>query len=99
MGFGNKPQSMDELLKEFMKRIPHRTKLQRGMVLHVWPEIVGDKIAAVTRNLHFEGNRLVLEVNNSAWRHEIHMKRFSIAKRLNEKVGSKVVQEIVVRAS
>lgn len=99
MGFGNKPQSMDELLKEFMKRIPHRTKLQRGMVLHVWPEIVGDKIAAVSKNLHFEGNRLVLEVNNSAWRHEIHMKRFSIAKRLNEKVGSKVVQEIVVRAS
>jgi len=90
---------MDELLKEFMKRIPHRTKLQRGMVLHVWPEIVGDKIAAVTKNLHFEGNRLVLEVNNSAWRHEIHMKRFSIAKQLNEKVGSKVVQEIVVRAS
>ena len=90
---------MDELLKEFMKRIPHRTKLQRGMVLHVWPEIVGDKIAAVTKNLHFEGNRLVLEVNNSAWRHEIHMKRFSIVKRLNEKVGSKVVQEIVVRAS
>ncbi|WP_340104084.1 DUF721 domain-containing protein [Rhodohalobacter sp. 8-1] len=99
MAFGNKPQSMDELLKEFMKRIPHRTKLQRGMVLHVWPEIVGDKIAAVSKNLHFEGNRLVLEVDNSAWRHEIHMKRFSIAKRLNEKVGNKVVQEIVVRAS
>ncbi len=90
---------MDELLKEFMKRIPHRTKLQRGMVLHVWPEIVGDKIAAVSKNLHFEGNRLVLEVDNSAWRHEIHMKRFSITKRLNEKVGSKVVQEIIVRAS
>jgi len=99
MGFGNKPQSMDELLKEFMKRIPHRTKLQRGMVLHVWPEIVGDKIAAVSKNLHFEGNRLVLEVDNSAWRHEIHMKRFSITKKLNEKVGSKVVQEIIVRAS
>jgi len=90
---------MDELLKEFMKRIPHRTKLQRGMVLHVWPEIVGDKIAAVSKNLHFEGNRLVLEVDNSAWRHEIHMKRFSITKKLNEKVGSKVVQEIIVRAS
>jgi len=90
---------MDELLKEFMKRIPHRTKLQRGMVLHVWPDVVGEKIAAVSKNLHFEGNRLVLEVDNSAWRHEIHMKRFSITKKLNEKVGSKVVQEIIVRAS
>lgn len=99
MAFGNKPQSMDDLLKEFMKRIPHRTKLQRGMVLHIWPEIVGEKIASVSKNLHFEGNRLVVEVNNASWRHEIHMNRFSIVKRLNEKVGSKVVQEIVVRAS
>jgi len=99
MSFGNKPQSMDKLLKEFMKKIPHRTKLQRGMILHVWPEVVGDKIAAVSKNLHFEGNRLVVETETGAWRHEIHMNRFSIAKRLNDKVGSKIVKEIVVRAS
>lgn len=99
MAFGNKPQSMDNLLKEFMKKIPHRTKLQRGMILHVWPEVVGEKIAKVSKNLHFEGNRLVVEVENSAWRHEIHMNRFSIAKKLNDKVDSKVVKEIVVRAS
>lgn len=99
MAFGNKPQSMDQLLKEFMKRIPHRTKLQRGMVLHIWPEIVGEKIASVCKNLHFEGSRLVVDVETSAWRHEIHMNRFSIAKKLNEKVGSKIVKEIVVRAS
>lgn len=49
MAFGNKPQSMDKLLQEFMKRIPHRTKLQRGMVLHVWPDIVGDKIAGISK--------------------------------------------------
>lgn len=99
MAFGKKPQSMDNLLKEFMKRIPHRTKLQRGMVLHIWPEIVGDKIASVCKKVHFEGNRLIVHVENSAWRHEIHMNRFSIAKKLNDKVGSKVVKEIVVRAS
>jgi len=98
MAFGKKPQSMDKLLQEFMKRIPHRTKLQRGMVLHIWPEIVGSKIATVCKNVHFEGNRLILYVENSVWRHEIHMNRFSIAKKLNDKVGSKVVKEIVVRA-
>jgi len=98
MSFGNKPQSMDQLLKEFMKKIPHRTKLQRGMVLHVWPEVVGEKISSVSHNLHFEGSRLVVEVANSAWRHEINANRFSIAKRLNDKVGTKIVKEIVVRA-
>ncbi len=90
---------MDNLLKEFMKRIPHRTKLQRGMVLHVWPEIVGERINSVCKNLHFEGSRLVVEVETAAWRHEIHMNRFSIAKKLNDKVGSKIVKEIVVRSA
>lgn len=98
MGFGNKPQSLDKLLKDFMKRIPHRTELKRGMVLHVWPDVVGQKIASVTKNLRFEGDRLVMEVENPAWRHEIHANRYSIAKKLNDKVDGKIVKEIIVRA-
>lgn len=98
MAFGRKPQSMNQLLKEFMKKIPHQSELKRGMVLHFWPAVVGERISSVTQNLHFEGNRLVMNVDNEAWRHEIHSNRFSIAKRLNEKVGSKVVKEIIVRA-
>lgn len=98
MGFGNKPQSLDKLLKDFMKRIPHRTELKRGMVLHVWGDVVGEKIASVTKNLHFEGDRLVMEVDNPAWRHEIHANRYSIAKKLNDKVDAKIVKEIIVRA-
>lgn len=98
MGFGKKPQSLDKLLKDFMKRIPHRTELKRGMILHVWPDVVGEKIASVTKNLHFEGDRLVMEVDNPAWRHEIHANRYSIAKKLNDKVDAKIVKEIIVRA-
>lgn len=99
MAFGNKPQSMNSLLKDFMKKIPNRSKLQRGMVLHVWPQVVGDQMNAVCNDIHFEGNRLVVKVKDSAWRHEIHMNRFSIAKKLNDKVGEKIVKEIIVRAS
>ncbi|MGF1671738.1 MAG: DUF721 domain-containing protein [Balneolaceae bacterium] len=98
MTFGNKPQEMSTLLKEFLKRVPNRKELKRGMVLHFWPEIVGEKIASNSKNLHFENDRLIVEVENSAWRHEIHMNRFSIAKKLNEKVGSKTVKELVVRS-
>jgi predicted nucleic acid-binding Zn ribbon protein len=97
MAFGKKPEPMGKLLKSFMKNIPQKTELQRGMVLHFWPEVVGDQIESVTQKLRFEGNTLMVHVNSDVWRHEIHANRFSIAKRLNEKVGSKVVKEIVVR--
>jgi predicted nucleic acid-binding Zn ribbon protein len=98
MAFGRKPQSMNQLLKDFMKKIPHQTELKRGMVLHLWPSVVGEKISNVSKDLKFDGSKLIIRVENEAWRHEIHANRFSIAKKLNEKVGSNVVKEIIVRA-
>lgn len=98
MAFGKKPESINRLLKNFMNKIPQKTELRRGMVLHFWPEVVGDNINGVTKNLRFEGDKLFVKVESEVWRHEIHANRFSIVKRLNDKVGSKVVKEIVVRA-
>lgn len=98
MAFGKKPKSMNELLKQFMKKIPHQTELKRGMILHLWPEVVGDQIQAITKDIHFEGNRLVVKVQSDAWRYELHANRFSIAKKLNDRVDSKIIKEIIVRA-
>lgn len=78
--------------------MPHQTELKRGMVLHFWPSVVGERIASVTKDVRFEGSKLIVKVDNEAWRHEIHANRFSIIKKLNEKVDSKVVKEIIVRA-
>jgi len=98
MAFGRKPQSMNQLLKEFMRKMPHQTELKRGMVLHLWPTVVGERMNEVIKDVRFEGNKLIVKVENEAWRHEIHMNRFSIAKKLNDRVDSKVVKEIIVRA-
>lgn len=97
MAFGKKPQSMNALLKEFMKKIPHQTELKRGMVLHLWPSVVGDRINTATKNLRFEGNKLIVTVVSDAWRYELHTNRFSIAKKLNDRVDAKIIKEIIVR--
>lgn len=94
----NKPQPLSELVKNFLDDVPYKKRLKRGMVLSLWGETVGHKIQAEAENVHFEHGNLVIHVENSAWRHEIHMKRYSIAKRLNEKVGGNIVKEIVVRS-
>lgn len=98
MAFGRKPKPMNELLREFMKKVPQQTELKRGMALHLYPEVVGERIAAATSGLKFDGTKLIITVKSEAWRFELHANRFSIAKRINEKVGSKVVKEIIVRS-
>jgi predicted nucleic acid-binding Zn ribbon protein len=94
----NPPKPLKELVKSFLDDVPYRKRLKRGMILSLWDEIVGEAIAEQTQNLRFEHGRLVLNVKNPAWRQEIHMKRFSIAKKLNDEVGEKIIKEIVVRS-
>ncbi|MEX1011532.1 MAG: DUF721 domain-containing protein [Balneolaceae bacterium] len=97
MAYSNKPRPLDTILKEVLERMPRRREMKRGMVLHFWPNVVGGQMARATRNLYFEGDKLIVLAENEAWRYEIHMNRFTIAKRLNEKVNGEVVSTILVR--
>ncbi|WP_234567473.1 DUF721 domain-containing protein [Rhodohalobacter sp. 614A] len=97
MAFGRKPKALNNLLQEFMDKIPQKTEMKRGMVLHYWPDVVGGKIAEVTKQIRFDGSKLIVTVENEAWRYEIHKNRFTIAKKLNDRVESKVVKDIIVR--
>lgn len=94
----DKPKPLSDALQDFLDRFPQKKKLKQGMILAIWQEVVGERIASQTEELHFEGNKLVCKVKNQVWRHEIHANRFSIAKRLNAKVKGQVVGDIIVRS-
>lgn len=94
----NTPKPLSEILQNYIDKFPHKTKLRKGMVLSIWEDVVGTRIAEQTENLHFEGSRLVMTVKNQVWRHEIHANRFNIAKKLNKRVKSQIVSDIIVRA-
>lgn len=88
---------MNELLREFLKRFPQRDQMQRGMVMHLWPSVVGSRINNATRSLKFSGDTLVVTVSSEAWRYELHANRYSIAKKLNNRVKAEVVKKIIIR--
>lgn len=94
----DKPKKLGAELQSFLDRFPNKKKLKQGMVLSIWAEIVGERIAEHTEDLHFEGDKLACKVQNQVWRHEIHANRFSIAKRLNERMQGQVVADIIVRS-
>lgn len=92
------PKPISESLQNFLDKFPQKKKLRQGMVLSVWKDVVGNRIASQVTDIHFESGKLVIKVSNQVWRHEIHANRFSIAKRLNEKVKSQIVGDIIVRS-
>ncbi|MBO6537026.1 MAG: DUF721 domain-containing protein [Balneolaceae bacterium] len=94
----DKPKKLGSELQNFLDRFPNKKKLKQGMVLSIWAEVVGERIAKHTEDLHFEGDKLACKVSNQVWRHEIHANRFNIAKRLNERMQGQVVADIIVRS-
>ncbi len=97
-GLSRKPRILHDILEEYLQKHPNQEKVKRGKVLSVWKEVVGPQIANVSQNVHFERDQLVVEVPHSAWRHELHMNRDSIVRKLNQRVGSEVVKALLVRA-
>lgn len=93
----NPPKPLSEVLNKFLDDVPYRKRLKKGMILSFWPGVVGDAIAQQARNVHFEQETLVVHVKNPVWRNEIHRQRFSIAQKLNRKVGDDIVDKIIVR--
>lgn len=96
--YDRKPQSLKELIRSYLKDFPEKKRLKKGMILSLWPVVVGEAIAHQSDNLHFEGDKLIVNVNDTMWRHELHMQRYAIMKKLNKEVQENIVKEIIVRA-
>lgn len=43
------------------------------------------------------GSKLFVSVNSAVWRQELHLRREEWRQRLNEELGSELIQEIVFR--
>jgi len=94
----DKPKPLKDALEDFLEKFPQKKKLKQGMILSSWREVVGTKMAEQCTDVHFEGDKLIIEVLHPVWRNEIHMNRFSIMKKLNNKVKGNVIKEVVVRS-
>ena len=73
------------------------TPLLQKRLIDEWPEVMGEMIAGYTQNLYIRNQTLFVHMTNPALRADLSMERKEIVRRLNEKVGSQVITDIVFR--
>ena len=59
-----------------------------------WPALAGERIAKRTRAVAFRDGVMTIEVEGSAWMHELNFLRREIVRRANQRVGANVVREV-----
>ena len=93
----SKTISLAEALKEYITEMNMGGKLSEIGVINSWEEIVGKAISSRTSKIYMKDHVLFVHLNSSVVRNELLMLREVLKAKLNEKAGSEVVKDIVLR--
>jgi predicted nucleic acid-binding Zn ribbon protein len=92
---GTRPTRVDVVLAQVLEKHGVQKQVQRVSVLDLWPEIVGDRVAAVTRVKGLDRDALFVEVRSSAWLMELSMLKTEVLERVNARLADAPLERIV----
>lgn len=90
-------QQLKDLIMRNLRVQGLETPLLQKRLIDEWPEVMGEMIAGYTQNLYIRNQTLFVHMTNPALRADLSMERKEIVRKLNEKVGSQVITDIVFR--
>jgi predicted nucleic acid-binding Zn ribbon protein len=83
-----------DLLQRFLRQGPLSEGLERQRALEIWPEVVGEVIAAHSEAISLEGGVLHVRVDGSVWAQELTMLQTQIAAGFARRLGEGAVTDI-----
>jgi predicted nucleic acid-binding Zn ribbon protein len=93
----SKTISIAEALKDYIREMKLEGKLLEVNVINSWEETVGKAIASRTSKIYIKDHILYVHLSSSVVRNELLMLRETLKSKLNEKAGTEVIREIVLR--
>jgi len=97
-GRKNSMQPLQEVLREIMGQEPSLSRgIYKSRIPAAWNEVVGPSAARVTKSVWFRNGVVYVSLHSSIIRSELMLHRDTIIRNMNEKIGSGVVTELVLR--
>lgn len=87
-----------ESLAGVLPRVLRQLGLEEGLLgwraVHEWEQVVGPRVARHTRAVAFRDGVLQIEVEGSAWMHELGFLKTDLMRKVNRQLGSRLVRNI-----
>jgi hypothetical protein len=90
-------QRLGDILKGLVRDPKYKAKLYQKKIENTWEETMGIWINRETRSIRIKDNVLVIRINSSALREELHFMRETIREKMNDLLGEEYVREVVVK--
>jgi predicted nucleic acid-binding Zn ribbon protein len=93
----SKTISLAEAIDDFIREMNIGEKLSETGVINSWEEIVGKAISTRTTKIYIKNHILYVHLNSSVVRNELLMLREVLREKLNQKAGTEIIKDIVLR--
>lgn len=89
--------SIGDALKEFLKKSKLKSGVQAMQVKEAWEKIMGKTIANYTDKIEIINSTLFISTNVAPLKNELIYQKNKIIERVNEALGEKVINEVVIK--
>jgi len=89
--------TLKDAIEQLIRAYGFQDKLLETTLIDSWESVVGGVYAAHTENLKVKNRTLFVRIDSPALRQELAMQKTGLLKKLNQKTGKKVIDEIVFR--
>jgi predicted nucleic acid-binding Zn ribbon protein len=90
----NDPRSLATILPALFEQLGLARTAEGWRAVAEWPTVAGPRIARHTRALSFRDGTLAVEVEGSAWMHELGFLGRELVRNLNRHLGADVVSDV-----
>jgi predicted nucleic acid-binding Zn ribbon protein len=92
--------SLGDAIQEFLKGRNNyrlRTGIQAVQIETVWEQLMGKVIAKYTDKIEIVGGKLFITSSVAALKNELLYQKDTIIKRVNEALGEKVINDVIIK--
>ena len=89
-------ESVGDILGRLSRNRRWGKRVFESKALMIWEDVVGESLRAHTRPVRVKEGRMVVAVEDSVWKQEISLLQGEIIEKLNDRIGSEVIRDIVL---
>ena len=90
----NKAQPIGDILTSFLRETGMEQPILEQRLIGLWPEVVGQMAASLTKRIEIRNGTLYVYLHSAALKQELFLCRMQLVQRLNDSVGSQVINDI-----
>jgi predicted nucleic acid-binding Zn ribbon protein len=92
-----KEYRMGDAINEFLKKYRLNDGYTHMQIATIWNETLGKVIALYTKKVELSNGKLIVYITSPIVKNELNMSKSDIILKLNEKIGKKLIKEIIIR--